>query len=398
MTPDPVPPESVAPASPGRAPRSVRRIDLDRLRVFACLTTFAYHAIQVFDLNPYYHLKSLTPSPALDIAARLLHAVRMPLFFLLAGMVTGLTLSRLTNREFMWRRAVRLLPPFIVGVVLFAPGIKYFELLDGRFISWRGFVAWDGVVPEPAVFLRRFFTQQRWFSWSHMWFPVYLFVLGGLALPVLRKIDRTDWSTRLPPTMLLALPLAMLIAVELVLRPVFPFHIPNLVWDWASVCVYVTVFVSGAALVRWPVLEATLQRRLWLMLALMGIGIWLYVGVADGVYRPVGRALTLWGTLCVAIGLRPLLSRGRIIGERYLSEATLPLYVLHHLPLIVIAFVVKDMPWPVWQRYGVIVLASLGVTLALYHVMVRPFDGVRWLFGMPARRGETRARPALTTV
>ena len=45
--------------------RRPRRRDLDRLRVLACLSTFFYHAIQIFDLNPYYHIKSLTLSPSI---------------------------------------------------------------------------------------------------------------------------------------------------------------------------------------------------------------------------------------------------------------------------------------------------------------------------------------------
>ncbi len=87
---------------------SPRRRDIDRLRVLACLSTFCYHALQVFDLNPYYHLKSATPSPALDVAARLLHACRMPLFFLLAGMVGYLALQRYSDREFFRQRAMEI--------------------------------------------------------------------------------------------------------------------------------------------------------------------------------------------------------------------------------------------------------------------------------------------------
>ncbi|MFM9939399.1 MAG: acyltransferase family protein [Hyphomicrobiaceae bacterium] len=362
-----------------------RRLDLDRLRILACLSTFCYHAIQVFDLNPYYHVKSNTLSPALDVAARLLQAVRMPLFFLIAGMVGFKALERYTDRQLIRQRSLRLLPPFVVGIVCFSPLIKYFEILDGRSIGWSGIVALSGPPPDLLVVLRRYFTQFRGFSWSHMWFPLYLFIFGILLLPVLRRLGRAKWRNRLPLAAALVLPLLMLVAVEVALRPIFPWHIPNLFWDWASVFVYLICMLSGAALIRWPELEAILQRRRAVTIGLAVGGAALYLGFDDWLSRAVGRALWLWALLSVAIGLGPWLSRGRIIGERYLSEGALPIYVLHHLPLIMIAFAVKDLEWPVWQRYVVIVLGAFAVTMAVYHTLVRPFAIVRQAFGMPQR-------------
>ncbi len=370
--------------------RPARRIDLDRLRVVACLSTFAYHSIQVFDFNPFYHLKSHTPSLELDVVARLLHAVRMPLFFLIAGMVGFMSVQRMPARQLIVQRAVRLLPPFVIGVIFLAPIIKYFELMDGRSIRWNGLFSVTEPLPGIALFLKNFFSRIKWFGWSHMWFPLYLFLFSVLLLPVLRAVGRLN-EMPLPAFQMLGLPLALLLAVELVLRPIFPFHIPNLFWDWASVSVYVICFVGGAALIHWPVLETLAQRWLKAFLLLALCGSVLYVGgtalgVSAEFARPVGRALWLWAFLCAAIGAGPWLRSGRIPGEAYLSEGALPIYVLHHVPLIIIAWNVKDLPWPIWQRYGLIVIASLTVTLMLYHMLVRPYDRMRFLFGMPPRR------------
>ena len=105
----------------------------------------------------------------------------------------------------------------------------------------------------------------------------------------------------------------------------------------------------------------------WRSRSLRGL---LYVG---GVSRRCARrrslaqwaaALWLWAFLCTAIGAGPWLRSGRIRGEAYLSEGALPIYVLHHVPLILIAWRVKDLPWPIWQRYGLIVAGSLAVTLS----------------------------------
>lgn len=366
-----------------------RRRDLDRLRIAACLSTFCYHAVQVFDLNPYYHLKSNTLSPTIDVAARLLHAVRMPLFFLIAGMVAVLAFQRQTDGAFIRQRAKRLMLPFVVGIVLFTPWIKYLELADGRNINLFGLADWPGGAPELLVFLRRYFTQPRWFSWSHMWFPLYLLLLSALLLPAMRQMAARGAVSPTPGAvqvgLALAVPLAALVAIELLLRPHFPHHLPNLISDWASASVYVVVMLAGAAFMSWPGLERAVQRLLPVSLVLAGVGAWLYLGFSDWPWRGTGRALYLWGGLCLVVGLGPILARGRIAGETYFADAVLPLYVLHHLPLLLIAAFVKDLPWPIWQRYVVIVLGSFGVALVVYHLVVRPFEVVRFAFGLPPR-------------
>lgn len=365
-----------------------RRRDLDRLRIAACLSTFCYHALQVFDLNPYYHLKSATPSPALDVAARLLHAVRMPLFFLIAGMALALALLRHPDRPVMRERVIRLLPPFLIGIVLLTPVIKYFEICDGRSISWSGIAVLSGPAPDLLTVLRRYFTQLRWFSWSHMWFPLYLLIATGLLLGVVTRLARSDGEVA--PAGLaggLAAFLALLLGVEIVLRPWFPWHIPNLFWDWASVAVYVVAMLAGAALVSRPAAEAKLRRYYWLFLLPAAAGAALYLAAPDWPLRHAGRGLWLWGFLCLAVGLGPLIARGRLPGEAYLAEAALPIYVLHHVPLIVVAFLVKDQNWPVAVRYSTIVLGALVATLTIYHVAVRPYAPVRLAFGMPRRTG-----------
>jgi len=220
----------------GKAPGG-RRLDLDRLRVLACLSTFCYHPMTVFDLGTYSIIKSQTTSVPFDVASRLLHIVRMPLFFLIAGMVGALSMQRLSNRALMRVRAQRLLMPLVVGVVLLAPAIKYFELLDGHNISWRGVETLTGPPPDLLVFLRRFFTQPRWFSWAHLWFLAYLFLLGAALLPAMRRLERATWARWLPQAAAPAAVLAAFVAVEWGLRPIFPYHLPNIIGDWASMAV-----------------------------------------------------------------------------------------------------------------------------------------------------------------
>lgn len=374
--------QALSPSSPAR------RIELDRLRSLACLTTIVLHTLQIFSTDPYYHIKSVVVSAAFDPWLWLLHALRMPIFFLIAGMVAFIAIGRASNKEFLRGRAVRLLPPFVLGIFLFAPWIKYFEVLDGRTITWHGIVYLTEPAPSPPVLLWRFFLHFfKFFSWSHMWFLAYLLLLSALMLPVLRFMQRSRADPTTRTGLVAALSLAALIAIELILRPYFPRHIPNLFWDWANVAVYIACFIAGAAVVRWPELQSALQRALPLAALAAAVGLVLFV-VLDKAWphTGIGRALWLWGMLALALGAGPVLARGTIPGERYVGEGALPLYVLHHLPLVAIGFYVKDLALPYGVRFAIIVAAAFIVTFTAYHFLVRPYNTMRFLFGMPPRR------------
>lgn len=369
-----------------------RRVELDRLRSLACLSTIILHTLQIFSTDPYYHIKSQQVSAAFDAPLWLLHALRMPLFFLIAGMVAFITLQRAGNAEFLRGRAIRLLPPFFLGILLITPWIKYLEVLDGRTITWHGIIVLTEPAPPPLVMLWRYFTHFfKFFSWSHMWFLFYLLLLSALLLPVLRAIERSTAQATGRCALAAALSLATLVMIELVLRPYFPRHIPNLFWDWANVATYVVCFIAGAAIVRWPDLDQALRRALPLTAAVAAIGFVLFVVLERSLpVTGVGRAFWLWGVTGLALGAAPLLARGEIPGERYVGEGVLPLYVLHHLPLVAIGFVVKDLPLSFGLRFAIIVAGAFVVTFAVYHVLVRPYDPMRFLFGMPPQRKPSR--------
>lgn len=368
-----------------------RRTDLDRLRVLACLSTLFFHGLQIFSTDPYYHIKSATLTSAVDPVVRLLHAMRMPLFFMIAGMVAVLTLKRASNATYLTSRVLRLLPPFLIGIVLLTPWIKYFEIHDGRNISLGGLRLLAEPAPALPTLMWQYYTHtMRYFTWSHMWFPLYLLIISVLLLPVLRVMMAAR-AEKLPPILVLAMFLAAMVAIEFLLRPIYPLHLPNLLWDWANVATYAISFLLGASLVRWPNVEVGLQRAFALVALSATCGAVLYTaGPVDAPMTAAGRALWAWGLLGLVIAAGPLLARGTLPGEHYIGEGALAIYVLHHLPLVAIGFVVKDMPWPIWQRYGLIMIGAFAVTLALYHFVVRPFDWVRFCFGMPPRK----ARPA----
>jgi surface polysaccharide O-acyltransferase-like enzyme len=79
----------------------------------------------------------------------------------------------------------------------------------------------------------------------------------------------------------------------------------------------------------------------------------------------------------------------------YLSEAVLPVYVLHQPVLVAVAFFVVDWPIPAVAKYLLISTATLLAVLAAYDLLIRRTAPTRFLFGMRPAGAETvpSARP-----
>jgi glucans biosynthesis protein C len=369
-----------------------RRPDLDRLRVAACLLLFPFHTIEVFDVQPAYHIKSATQFAGLDYVSRMINAWHMPLFFLLAGMAAMYALQRQPSLlAFIGGRLRRLAPPLILGLLTIAPAIKYLELRGGRDMSHSGVELVPGwAAPPLSTFYLSFVSGLEVFSWSHLWFLVYLIILTTLLAPILFGLRRLPaHACEKRASWLIWLPLPLLIAIEVVLRPVWG-DLHNLSGDWANLAIYSIMMVAGAAIIRWPVLESQLHRQ-WRVFALMAVGgLVLMLGAWDGPCAGIGRATADWGVLGVLIGAQPLRWMKPLPGESYLVRSQFSVYVLHHLPLVALAYVLCDVPWPAGVRFTAILAGSIAITFAVYHMAVRPF--------VAPRRSTVPRSPALAVV
>ncbi len=359
----------------GNQPHVGRRPDLDRLRVAACLLLFPFHTIEVFDVQPAYHIKSAISYASLDDVSRMINAWHMPLFFLLAGMAAMYSIERQPSwLAFVAGRVRRLLPVLILGLLTIAPAIKYLELRGGRDMSHSGVELVPGwTAPSLSAFYLSFLSGLEVFSWSHLWFLVYLIILTTLLAPIflgLRQVHREACDGIAPQ--LIWWPLPLLLGIEIVLRPVWG-DLHNLSEDWANLAIYSIMMITGAALIRWRALEAQMVRQ-WPAFAAVAVsGIVLMLGAWDGVYAGIGRAMTDWGVIGVLIGAQPFRRFGPLPGEAYLVRSQFSVYVLHHLPLVALAFLLCDVSWPIGVRFAVIMFGAVGITFAFYHVVVLPF-------------------------
>jgi surface polysaccharide O-acyltransferase-like enzyme len=382
-------PAAVAvPAAATVKPR--RRAELDLLRIAACLIQFPFHTSMVFNSRELlYHVKNPVTAPAFDVIAIVLELWRMPLFFFIAGWAAVTALASRTVGGFVGERFARLGPPFIVGIILIAAPIKYLERLSGINIRAGGI---DLSAPPLDIgygaFLYRFFTRINWFSWSHLWFLFYLLIFCLLAGPLLKSFARTNAPAASAPIAWICLPALLLTGFEGWLRPITG-YLHNFYGDWASLALYTVYFLAGAAIARRPEVEAMIVRHWPLLLALGALGVALRLAWRD---TPAGFAAQGFAGWYIVIGLLGLGNKVTTLRrptalDRYLGDATLPLYVLHHLPVVALAFLMLRLDWNPWIKAAIICFGSAGVTFTAYHLLVRPWNPVRMLFGMRPRGG-----------
>src|SRR5205823_13851416 len=117
--------------------------------------------------------------------------------------------------------------------------------------------------------------------------------------------------------------------------------------------------------------------RHWPFLLALGVGgalLRLSWGATPAGFAAQG--LAGWGIVAGLLGFGRRLSEIRrpTAFDRYMSEATLPLYVLHHLPIVALAFLMLPLDWNPWIKAAVICFGSASVTFTAYHLLVRPWN------------------------
>jgi hypothetical protein len=402
-----------------------RRLDLDFIRMMVVAGLVFFHTVHAFGgAGPVV--------VALDLFLKLW---AMPLMFLVAGAGAWYSLGERTAAGFTRERMRRLLVPLAVGVLVVVPLQVYYALrARGEDVGtyWRFLGRFFHVHPVANFpLLLEGGKPDELFQLGHLWFLYYLLAFSVLLLPVFRYL-RTDSGQRFlervgascqRPTGMLLLGLPVVV-VEVTLGT----------WDYGGWNTYAYVlFVMYGFLVAADRRVGEAIRRSWrhaLVIGLLLLPVLLAIPHFDvgGADRVLGRDhdawSMIWRLLRSACGLAWVVAvfgavatvidrsatpsdttrqgidprgSGNFEGVgstlpqrvlRYASEATLPLYVLHQAPVVIIGF--YAMAWDVGllPKYLIVSLTSLAATLVFYEWCVRRTRVTRFLLGM---------RPTTTT-
>ncbi len=397
-----------------------RRTDIDSLRILATFLLFPFHVAMVFSPAPFYHVRNDDLSLLALVFTGFVSLWHMPMFFFLAGWSAIASLRGRGANTFARKRVTRLLVPLVVACVLFAPAIKWIELRGGQDLNHRGlFVApelapsFDSVLPQrlPPMtpfdetfgeFLPTFFTDLDRFTWSHLWFVAYLFTLSLVWLPLLARLadqrdqHATEGDSRFAPARhgraIVYLPIVPLAAIQVVLRPYWP-GVQNLYDDWANVAYYSTYLLLGALLCARPTYERIVDREWRRALAVSTVALIALLTAVLGVLKsePIVLALTAvagWSFVIFLLGASRQLSLRPSAALAYLSEASMPIYVLHQPAIVILAWVVVGWPLGPLAKFTLILAGSVAMALLVYHLFVRRMRSLRLAFGMKPLAGK----------
>jgi hypothetical protein len=380
------------------APPSVRRYDLDWIRVGAFFLLILYHVGMLY-VSWDFHVKSPRIVEAIQPLMMLTNPWRLTLLFLVSGAATRFLADGFAAKggRAGWRlagsRTLRLLPPLLFGMFVIVPPQSYFQILE----ALKGFGVAD---PAHSSYLQHFWVKYATASghwcdatgclttptWNHLWFVAYLLpyglivallvgVAGGLLKAGERGLERllSGWG-------LLVWPVVWFALLRFTLAPLFEIT-HGLTDDWYNHAVSFSVYLFGYLIARSESLKGgfiRLRRPALVLAALAWAGWATYAWVyrAEDAVPPEALRLAMrlvyavdqwaWIAAILGYGARYLNRGGPVL--RYLSVGVFPFYIVHQTAIILAAWYLMPLNLPLGAEAALIVAATFCACFLGYEV------------------------------
>jgi peptidoglycan/LPS O-acetylase OafA/YrhL len=382
---------------------------LDNLRALAMLLGVVFHAAIAYGpgMVSVWPASGGETSRLLDVVAWFCHLWRMPLFFTISGFFAMLLLRRRGIAGFLRNRALRIALPFIV----FMPPVL-FGIVVGMAWAMQAVEHPGPMLGTIKALAASGHGESPPFSTAHLWFLYNLFLFCLLLALLYRwRVFERRWPGVLlePRVLLTAVPL--LLALSLASLPAphpAPEQLLPQVWAFGF---YGVFFLLGAILHDRP---DRLDRFRPLLLPLLLGSLLLYgfiyrtypgvVGTQEMSAAAAGpvptpahlltSALSAWVAVamtlvCLLAGRRFLSGRNAVM--RYLVDASYWIYILHLPVMWMVQYRLMDVQWGAWAEFAITVVATLGIGLLTYALLVR-WTPIGLLLN--GRRIPLRPRPA----
>ena len=385
--------------------RPARRYDVDWLKVAATFAVFIFHCLRFFDLEAW-HVKNNQLDPIATALVEILLQWIMPLFFLLSGANIYFALKFRTAGQFLQERCMRLLIPLLFGIFVLSPPQVYLERLSN---PHHGVAPWNGGWQFSGSFWEFVpYYFQGWylfggnFAWMgiHLWYLLVLFLFSLLLLPLFVTIKRGKGQKLIEilaiilekPGGIFLLGLAIAILESGLDPATFGVRAAG-GWNFFT---YLTFLLYGYLIVVEERIEQAVHQHFILALVLSGFTTPLLLEPVrnlltgdNSTYGSVGytlvitlRSLNSWWWMITFLSLGRKFLNFNHPALRYMSEASLPFYILHQPIVLLLGFWIAQ--WQVGMLPKFILLSS-GAFVAialLYELLVRRIGLLRFFFGL----------------
>lgn len=371
---------------------SSRQTYLDWLRILAILGVLFFHSAMPFATGEWWHIRNKETSNMLLEFNFWLSRFRMPLLFFISGAVSYFMMQKRSALSFIGLRFRRLFIPLFFGMLIVVPPQVYMERLTqgyhGSFIDFY-----------PNIFKGQAYPKGNT-SWHHLWFIAYLFVYDLVAAPLFawmisaKKFTRKlGWFAKGMRVYLFIIPS---IAVFSLLAPKFP-ETHDLIHDYAYLPYWFLFLLVGFLCISNASLMDSLERNrrtslLIAILLLVGVN---YFRWNNHSHAPIFMypALAWFWVMAITGYGKKYLNRKTAVSE-YATQAVYPFYIVHQTVIVILAFYVVQANDEVLAKYLFLAFTSLFLTVAIYHLLIKPYAVTRFIFGMKA----AKSRPARQVV
>jgi hypothetical protein len=401
----------------GKEPGRERLFFLDWLRVLSIIVVFLIHCSKIFDYDTAVVFNTVR-SPVLSAFRDFGLLWIMPLFFILSGAAVFLSQRSSSTGKFVKSRFLRLfIPLLIVGTFIVNSLYVYIErLFSGKASS--GFFQWyphyfDGLYGFGGNFAP---LGQG----THLWYLEYLFVFSLILLPLFVRSRKRGTSCLSRLSIHFASPWALFFLFLPISVVAAAFEILGLGgaritggWDPIS---YLLFFSYGYLIFSNDRIGKTIKKYSPIYLAVAIILTALFIDLHYGFIFKIpgltrydlqndGALLPLNRSISVAIyALRGFLAWSWIIGflglcGRYLNfnnkflayanEAVLPFYILHHTIIYIVGKYVIQWRSDIVIKFVTISSTSFIIIIAIYEILIRRINFVRFLFGMKLKKSKS---------
>jgi glucan biosynthesis protein C len=373
-----------------------RQTYLDWLRIISIAGVLFFHSGMPYAADEWWHIRNHDTSALMAQSNYFMHLVRMPLLFFISGTVSFYMMQRRSAWSFIGLRFTRLLIPLLVGMLVIVPPQIYMERLN------QGFTGnyWD--------FYKTVFTTGAYpkgnLSWHHLWFILYLFVYDLVFAPVfmwlispknarfkraLNGLSKGKWIY------VMAIPSIVWYAT---FSRIYP-QTSNLIYDYCFIVYWLLFLLAGFICILQPSLMESLQRnrRFAVTIGFLGILAVNYLWLnppAHGAEWSYLRGYTFralssmtgwaWVLGLVGYGKQYLNRPHKSLG--YLNQAVYSFYILHQTVIVILAYYIVQTNDTVIMKYIYTVGVTLFITMGIYHLLIKPYPVMRFLFGMKSLR------------
>ena len=368
----------------------VRYHALDSMRATMMLLGIYLHVVVGYSGNGHWPYIDPHPTSSLDFTLGIIHAFRMPAFYVMAGFFGALLWNGRGPASFASNRIKRILVPFAVFWTLLFPMVAaiVISLEQGT----------ERVVPA-------FLSGGVWKRVHplHLWFLEYLLLLYGIGALV-------AWASRwFPDGVMERIDRWYRWALERTYAPALfaVFSWLPLTWmhgnlkdcdgfmpELPILLAYIPPFTFGWLLYHQRDLLDRFQRHIWIYLTL-SVPAFLVYGLVPGGTHPsvkaAGNVLLCWFLTFACIGLFLKYRGGASAGWRYMSDASYWLFIMHMPVVIGLQVALKDVPLPALAKVPIVLALAVVILIVSYDWMVRP----TWIGAMLNGRRYPRRLPEM---